>query len=79
MKKLYVVDVQHTVYVMAEDLREAEWTARRGIRENVDEPTCSVSEIKGGPIDPDWRQAIPYGSDDERTVGKIVEAMKDPH
>lgn len=79
MKKLYVVDMQHTVYVMAEDERDAEREARRGIREYGDDPVCSVSEVKGGPIDPGWSDAIPYGSENDRTVAQIVEATKPAH
>lgn len=79
MKKLYVVEVQYTVYVMAEDERDAERTARRGIREYGDEPVCSASEVKGGPVDLDWRNAMPYGSDDGRTVAQILEAAKAAH
>jgi hypothetical protein len=79
MKKLYAVDVQHTVYVMAEDPQEAERTARHGIREYHDEPICSVSEVKNGPIDPDWREVVPYGAEDERTVSQIMNAAKSAH
>jgi hypothetical protein len=79
MKKLYVVDVTHTVYVVAEDPQEADRTARRGIREYGDDPICSASEVKDGPIDPDWRDAVPYGGEDERTVSQILNAAKSDH
>lgn len=77
MKKLYVVDVQHTVYVMAETPEEAERLARRGIREYGDEPACAASEVKDGPIDSDWRDALPFGcEDDGRTVAQIAEGQR---
>lgn len=72
MKKLYVVDVQHTVYVMAEDERAAEREALAGIREFGDEPDCTVNEVKRLPVDPEWANAIPYGSEDERTVSQVA-------
>lgn len=76
MNKLYVVDVKHTVYVMAEDPLEAEAVALRGIREFGDDPACLASEVGIGPIDPEWRDAVPFGSGDDRTVSQIAEANR---
>lgn len=72
MKKLYVVDVQHTVYVMAEDEKGAEREAVKGIHDCGDAPTLCASEMTCGPVDPSWRGSIPFGSDDDRTVNDIL-------
>ena len=74
MKKLFVVEVQHTVYALAEDEKEAEREAVKGIHDCGDEPNVSASEVTGGPIDPEWRDAIPYGSNEDGTVSDILKS-----
>ena len=76
MKKLYVVDVKHTVYVLAEDALDAEAVAVRGIREYGDAPECDVSPVrKNEPIPKDWQDAMPFGDDDGKTIMEIVKAL----
>ena len=72
MKKLYVVDIQHTIYVMAEGEDSAEEVATRGIREFGDTPHVSAVECGGGPVDPEWLGSIPFGEDSDRTVADIL-------
>ena len=74
MKKLYVVDLEHSVYVMAESEEDAEQTAIRGIREYGDTPRVTASEARSGPIPRDWRNSIPFGSDDDRTVEDLIKS-----
>lgn len=76
MKKLYVVEVEHSVYVMAESESEAEDVALRGIADVDDTPRVYPSELTyTEPVSRDWRGSVPFGSDDERTVGQILEDM----
>lgn len=72
MKKLYVIDVNHTVYALAESEKEAEREGVRGIHDCGDEPIVSAREVTRGPIDPGWQGAIPYGSDENQTVSQIL-------
>ncbi len=70
--KLYLVEVQHSVYVLAKDEQSAEDEARRGIREYGDEPLINATEAQGGPIDPEWLTSLPFGPAEGRTVGEIL-------
>ena len=72
MKKLYVVDVQNTVYVLAENEKEAGDEAVKGIHEFGDEPVICASVATHPPVGSDWMGAIPYGSDGDQTVGDIM-------
>lgn len=74
MKKLYEVEVEHTVYVMAESESEAEDVALQGIADVDDTPRVYTNEvIESTPVSRDWRGSVPFGSDDRRTVGQILE------
>ena len=72
MKKLFVVDVQHTVYVLAEDEAEAGREGVKGIHDCGDESRILAQEVKNGPVLRDWLGAVPYGGEDEKTVGEIL-------
>lgn len=72
MKKLYVVYVEHTVYVMAEDEESAEETAVEGIRGFGDTARIQASEVRMPPVGSDWMGSIPFGADDDRTVSQIL-------
>ncbi len=72
MKKLFVVDVRHTVYVLAEDEEEAGQVAVKGIHDCGDEPTISAHEVRNSPVPRDWLGAVPYGGEDEKTVAAIL-------
>jgi len=64
-KKLYCVRV--VLYVMAENESEARLVATRA-RFDIFECTARKADI----IHPDWKDAIPYNTDDERTCSEIM-------
>ena len=68
MKRLY--DVEIRVFVMAEDEEEARQIATR---------ECQPEEAdaeEAGSVDVFWWDSIPYGSDDDKTCGKIMAEMR---
>lgn len=77
--KLYRVEIEFVGYVLAENAWEAEDEYRReGVRE--DEPQYShAREVTAGHVpDGDWAECIPWGADDDVTVGELLEAMSAP-
>jgi hypothetical protein len=64
-KKLYRVKV--VMFVMAEDEAAACAAATRA-RFDIFECTARKAEY----IDPEWNEAIPYNTDDERTCAEIM-------
>ncbi len=76
MKKLHVVKVEHTVYVMAEDEFEAEVVALQGIADVDDTPCVYSREVTyTEPVGSYWRNSVPFGSDNQRTVARILEGI----
>ena len=69
MKKLYWIDI--TMMVMAEDEDEAaEIAARKATPENcVGRLALSVPS--------EWRDAIPFGADDDLTCGEILKRQRE--
>lgn len=85
-KALYWVNVDVTLYVLAEDESAAERFARRLVEQGAD--GCSLTTIawKVGPDSPapvarvveiDWIDAYPFveGDGEERTCGEIFNAL----
>lgn len=73
MKVLYDVEVSGHMYVMAETYGEAESIARMHL---TDEPSISFDAndvIEDDGIWSGWENALPYGSDDNRTVRQLME------
>ncbi len=70
MKRLYRIDV--TYYVMAESREEAQMVRPDfGIEEALSD--ASIEETLS--VSSSWRDAIPFGGDDDRTCGEILEAQ----
>lgn len=75
MKRLYCVTVEHEMMVMAEDVAEAE---RLGSRYAAGEEPSSVAAYevtRTNHLDGYARRSSPWGTDDDRTVQQIIDAM----
>lgn len=66
MKKLYEVII--TMMVMAENKEDAEFEASR-----ADIDACDVDIIEASSYLTNWANALPFGSDDNRTCKEIFE------
>ena len=73
-KKLFKVEIDDLVYVMAKSCTEAEAEARYEISKS--DIKMYAYEVKEDRYDSDWKDAIPYNSDDDKTVGEICEELK---
>lgn len=70
-KKLFEVNLEYTIYVMAESGLEAQEIAERNIRdETPDHADYYFADKKTVPAA--WVDSIPYGGDDDETVGQIL-------
>lgn len=78
MKKLYTVEVNTTIWVVAEDQLSAEETAREAL--TVDPESCGVTfyaaEFASDSPPAEWRESIPFGSDDDRTVQEWIDSAQ---
>ena len=72
MKKLYCVEIDTHYYVMAESEFEAE-----RIRHDINQHDVFAREATNVGIYREWRDAIPIGSDDDKTCGQIMEEQKE--
>ncbi len=71
-KKLHRVSIQGELWVMAQDNHEAMREAQRAITLNREEVALEIYPwLPTDPkfVDDDVLESIPYGADDERTVG----------
>ena len=80
MKKLFEVGIENTIYVMAKDCKEAESLARRSF--NQEDPynfEYGASEVLPSTygIDFNWKDSVPYESDDNKTCGEIFKEMQE--
>lgn len=78
MKKLYEVETELVLYVMAENESDAVEVAQRNIRDETD----NLSEHQFSACRPthycaNWENEYPYGSDTDQTVKEIMEAEKE--
>lgn len=64
MKKLFVVS--YTAYVMAEDVEAAKYV-------HIDTDNSDIEVSQATSVDHIWWDAIPFGSDDDRTCGQIIQ------
>ena len=74
MKKLYEIEAELILYVMAEDENEAKSVAMRNVQEeckNLQEFDLSV--VRPSALFANWQNEYPYNSDDNNTVKEIFE------
>lgn len=75
-KKLFRVDIEAEIYVMALDELDALRRAKSGMRDlNIHDVGWAHPVKPGAIIDSEQGEAQPYNSDDDRTVDEIVAAM----
>lgn len=82
-KKLFRVEIEHTMYVMAETEYKAEREAVRNLWEEgeVDCATETVESMLERGVSAaylrssGWGEDIPYGSDDYKTVDELVKEL----
>jgi hypothetical protein len=74
VKRLFEVSIEKTLYVLAEDEREAEREAKTYQNEE-DGSVLSCMEVKSDVQVPnEWMEAIPYGDNpDDLTIKQILE------
>lgn len=74
-KKLYKVEVSGVIYVYAKDDYDAECIARGAVRDETHnmEYWASGTVSRLASVDYDWRNSIPYGEENDRSVQKILE------
>ncbi len=78
MKKLYEVEVELTLYVMAENGSDAISTGRKNAPEELsDLPEFNFTAIRPDYYMANWENSNPYNSDTDQTVKEIVEAEKE--
>ena len=78
MKKLYEVETELVLYVMAENESEAITIAQKNIREEADNLwEHQFSAYRPTRYYANWENEIPYGSDSDQTVKEIMEAEKE--
>jgi hypothetical protein len=74
---LYEVKLEYTIFVMASCEEDAEMTARESVDREVPDRIDAREMKPGDPAPQPWVNGLPYGStDDDMTVGKIIEGMK---
>lgn len=75
MRKLFKVEIERTVMVMAEDEKEAERLALYYEREEEAENTF-LSVVKDlSEVTDDWKESIPYGSEDDQTCEQLLKGQ----
>lgn len=77
-KKLYRVDVSFTLYVLADDSFGARDLAQQHVREESPDETYATEITDPLHIDSDWRNALPYGGDEDKTCLQILEERPQP-
>jgi hypothetical protein len=76
--KLYRVEVMKVLYVLAESEHEADLDAQQ-YANDADAEDVFVSEAKSlDEVDPQWRDALPYGTNDDVTIEKWFERPEEP-
>jgi hypothetical protein len=71
--KLFRVEVIRVLYVLAEDYADARHSGQYW---SADEDPISVSAVEVSSfkeVDPEWKEARPYGGDGKKTVRQILE------
>ena len=78
MKKLYEVETELYMYVMAEDKYDAAGIARKNVSDEADN-LSSHNFAVSVPVHymADWEDSVPYGSDTDQTVKEIFKAEKE--
>lgn len=59
MKKLYRVEIERVLYVLADDESDAEFIAR-GNEQDTEPNTRSCEVTDPADVDPDWRKVPPF-------------------
>jgi len=77
--KLFRVTIENVLYVVAPDELSAVAVAQTCATDELEHAEIIARAIKPGDItyvDPDWRDAPPYGGDGETTCAQIVAAQR---
>ena len=78
MKRLYEVETELILYVMAENESEAIKVAQRNISEEADNLwEHQFSAYRPTHYNANWENEYPYGADTNQTVKEIMEAEKE--
>ena len=77
-KRIFVVTAEVTTYVVVTGEDNVEWAAGEAAREELrvsgfDYVVYSEFDPNGPSLNPEWRDAIPHGAADDRTLGSLVE------
>ena len=76
MKKLYMVHIEDDIMVMAENEKDAEDVAVRGLREEDADPdfvdAALVEGLGVACLPKGWQGCLPWGGDDDRTCEQIL-------
>jgi hypothetical protein len=76
-KKLWLVNIDMDLFVVADSRREAE---RLGRKHASEEASNGVFHIRARPpcsVSSDWMETIPYGGEDDKTVREYLDEQKD--
>lgn len=74
--KLFRVDFDFCMYVVAEDEFAAELVATDHVADQIDSADCFVQEVKRGqPVMGDWQHSYPWGGDSDVPCGKWWDAI----
>ena len=73
---LYRVDIEVTIYVLADDDDEAAYLAKDNVAEEVFMQSPLVKEVRRGDrIDPNWGDAYPWGGQGDKTVRELLDEI----
>lgn len=81
MLKLYKVTVEHEIFVLANNVKEAQSTAEYHVQNELSIDTCATEVNKSTQINKDWLNSLPYGPHDagdlqDKTVKEIIDTME---
>jgi hypothetical protein len=72
VKKLYRVEVSFVMFVLAEDDYRARDLARQYANDESPDEAFATQVLDPSHIDPEWRNALPYGGTDDKTCVQIL-------
>ena len=77
MKKLFEVEIESQMYVMAENRSQAEKVAREEVEINDNVYELDYFAVEAGThLLAGFEDTIPYNSDDDKTVGELIEEAR---
>lgn len=77
-KQLYRVEVSFVMFVLAEDNYSARDLARQYAHDESPDEAFASLVTKPTEIDPEWRNALPYGGTDDKTCTQILTPEPEP-